>query len=553
MKKLITITIYFILINNFYSQNPTWLWASGAGGPLSEEGTSIAIDSSGNCYVTGFFTSNNCTFGSTVLSNVSFSDVFIAKYDASANLLWAKSAGGLGEDKGKAIAVDLSGNTYVTGVFNSSTITFDTISITASTNNDIFIAKYNSDGNILWVKKINGTGGDFSTGLYIDENGNCFISGYFSGSSIQFGNTTLLNQNSSFGGLNYFVAKLDSAGNHIWAKAAVSGNVIGNSVKVNHNGNIFVTGNFSGTTTFDTITKISNGSKDVFVAKYDSLGNAIWVKSVGGSNEENANDIGVDKFGNCYITGYFKSINFTVNGTTITNSGAPDGDMITLKYDSLGNLIWIKKAFNYSNDLGLKIAVDDVGNSYVGGYYNGSSVNFTGGVSINSNFSTTNIGDFYVVKYNASGVPQWAKNLQSPLGARCGGIASDNSGNCFVTGYYVDPTLAFDNITLISYGNSTYNDVFVGKIGFSTTVNINEISKLKDLKVFPNPAINYIEVNAPLNTQIEIINSLGDCIFKTNTCTLVSTIDVRLFAKGIYFLKSVDENNTCTIQKIIIQ
>jgi len=554
MKKLYLIILLLALTLNLHAQTPSWIWAKSAGGIFSEEATSIAVDALGNTYITGFFTSPTCTFGSTTLTNISFADIFIAKYDTLANLVWVKSAGGLADDKSKSIAVDTSGNVYITGYFNSATITFDTVTLATTFGNDMFIAKYNASGNVVWAKNAGGTGGDYSNSIAVDASGNSFITGYFNSANIQFGSTTLVNPNSSSGGYNYFVAKYDTIGNPVWAKAALGANVTGNSIKLNAAGNIYVSGFFMGSATFDTIAKNSNGSKDIFTAKYDTFGNAIWVKSIGGINEEIGNAISIDANDNSYVTGYFNSLSVIVGGTTLTNNGAPNGDVLIIKYDETGNVMWAKKALNYSNDMGLAIAADALGNSFVSGYYNGSSLIF-GSIALNAAAATTSVGDLFVVKYNTAGTPLWAKNLVASTGARGHSIALDAAGNCYLTGFFEDVSLPFDNITLLNGGSQGQREVFVGKIGTSTSVGLIEKTENNVVVLYPNPTCGnlIININTTSKTQIEILNLLGECMYKTTTISQQTSVDLSQFVKGIYVVKTTDINKNVMNKKIVLQ
>jgi hypothetical protein len=551
MKK-IGFILFIVLTINLQAQTPTWLWAKDAGGTNSEEGTAIAVDAIGNTYITGFFASLTCPFGTTSLTNVGFNDIFIAKYDPASNLVWVKSAGGSGDDKPTGIAVDTSGNVYITGYFSSSTITFDTITFASNAGTDLFIAKYNSVGNVVWAKKAGGATGDFSNSIVVDASGNSLITGYFKSASISFGSTTLLNPYSTSGGSNYFIAKYNALGNPIWAKAANGGAVIGNNIKTNNIGEIFVIGSFLGNVAFDTISKTSNGSKDVFVTKYDTTGNAIWVKTFGGSNEDVGNAISTDLAGNSYITGYSKSISMAVGSTTLSNNGSPNGDVFIVKFDATGNIIWAKKAVGYSNDVGLAIAADATGNSYLSGYYNGSPITF-GTITLNSAFSTTTTGDLFVVKYNTAGTALWAKNLVASTGAKGNGIALDAANNCYLTGFYEDVTLQFDNITLTNAGNQGIRDIFVGKIGNTSTVGLSENNKLNDVTVFPNPTTGRITIalNSASKVDIEILNIVGEIIYKA-TAKQMLTVDLTAQAKGIYFVKVTEGNRIVTNRKIII-
>ena len=151
MRKAFVIAITLLITGVVHAQTEEWLWATKAGGTSSDYGRSIAVDGSGNSYVTGYF-AGTAIFGSTSLTSSGGEDIYIAKLDANANFLWAKKAGGTNGDNGISIAVDGSGNSYVTGYFQG-TATFGSSSLTSSGGFEIFIAKLDSNGSFLWAKK----------------------------------------------------------------------------------------------------------------------------------------------------------------------------------------------------------------------------------------------------------------------------------------------------------------------------------------------------------------------------------------------------------------
>lgn len=150
-------------------------------------------------------------------------------------------------------------------------------------------------------------------------------------------------------------------------------------------------------------------------------------------------------------------------------------------------MVWAKKGGNYSNALGLAIATDVIGNSYVTGNYRSGPLTF-GSIVLNGPVSMTSVGDLFVVKYDPSGTPLWARNLLSSTGARGSGIALDNTGNCYLTGFFEDVTLAFDNTTLTNVGSQGSMEIFVGKLGPSSSVGIPQVNILDEFTLFPNPS-----------------------------------------------------------------
>jgi len=307
----------------------------------------------------------SATFGTTTLTSSGSEDIFVAKLDINGNWLWAKQAGGTNGDDCYGIAIDTNDNSYVTGIFSESA-TFGTTTLTSSGYFDIFVAKIDHNGNWLWAKQAGGTGLDFGYSIAVDTNDNSYVTGIFS-ESATFGTTTL----TSSGYYDIFVAKLDSNGNWLWAKQAWgTGENVDFSIVVDANGNSYITGCFSGNSTFGTTTLTSSGYYDIFVAKMDSNGNWLWAIQAGGTDNDFGYGIAVDANGNSYATGSF-SESVTFGTTTLTSSGYED--IFVAKLDSSGNWLWAKQAGGTDYDDGNGIAVDDNGNSYVTGYYEGSA------------------------------------------------------------------------------------------------------------------------------------------------------------------------------------
>ena len=153
------------------------LWAKRIGNVGFDGSFGINTDLKGNVYLTGFFTSPTITFGSIILSNNGGYDTFTVKFDPSGNVLWAKQAGGSSLDAAYGISSDASNNVIITGIFDSPSIAFGstTLTNTSATHSDIFVAKYDSSGNVLWAKKANGSGDEFGNSVSTDASGNIFI------------------------------------------------------------------------------------------------------------------------------------------------------------------------------------------------------------------------------------------------------------------------------------------------------------------------------------------------------------------------------------------
>jgi len=544
-----------LLICHCFAQSPNWQWAKSAGGGNDDHGQSISTDANGNVYATGSFRSSSITFGSITLTNAGQYDIYVVKYDALGNVLWAKSAGGSDWDEAQSISSDASGNSYVTGNFSSSSIAFGTITLTkagSSSSQDIFVVKYDALGNVLWAKRAGGTDSEKGYGIATDLNGNVFVTGYFQSTSVVFGATTLVN--TAGASFDIFVAKYDPSGNVLWAKSAGGTNWdYGQNVSDDAFGNVFVTGYFrSSSITFGgtTLTNASTGSDDIFVVKYDASGNVLWAKSGMGNNQDNVYGISTDKSGNVFVTGIFSYIIF---GTTILNSTGI-GDVFVVKYDALGNVLWAKRAGGgvTSYSWGYDISNDVGGNVYVTGYFNGSSITF--GTTILTNVSS-NTYDMFVVKYNTSGNVLWAKSAGGTSDDYGQSIATDTNGNVYVAGYFKSPSITFGTTILTNASSTSYNDIFVAKLDGSGVTGTHEFVNYNfETSIYPNPSNGIFTFqSSEKKSRIEIINILGEVVYSENINSEKGEINLSDKNKGMYFYKLVSENKSLATGKLIIQ
>ncbi|MCP4702773.1 MAG: hypothetical protein GY862_38830 [Gammaproteobacteria bacterium] len=277
--------------------DPVLTWNTFVDGSADDKGTGIAVDAGGSIYITG---RSNATWGAPARVHYGSSsyDVFVAKLDSSGNLLWNTFLGGSGlEDTGGALAVDAGGNIYVTG---NSDATWGAPVRAHTSGMDAFVAKLDgSNGNLLWHTFLGGSGLDNGNGIAIDAGGNVYITGQ---SSATWGSTPVRAYTAT--GEDAFVAKLDNSGNLSWNTFLGGGgsNERGYSIALDAGGNIYITGESSGT--WGAPVRAYTSSPDVLVAKLDNNGNLSWNTFLGGSSNDYGKGIALDAGGNIYITGY---------------------------------------------------------------------------------------------------------------------------------------------------------------------------------------------------------------------------------------------------------
>lgn len=357
---------------------------------------------------------------------------------------WAVNMGS-GSKGDHCLKVDISGNIYLTGFFQS-TIDFDpgpgTFTLTADGLEDIFVSKVDASGNFLWAKKMGGKGNDCGLSLSIDGSGNIFTSGYFS-DTLDFdpgpGTFTL----TADGAKDIYVSKLDANGNFLWAKKMGGfAEEQANSIGLDATGNIYINGYFNNTVDFDpgagTYTMTSKGMEDIFIEKLDATGNFIWAKQIGGIQSDQALSMVVDGTGNVNSTGYFSDeVDFDPGPavSTLTANGAKD--VFYSKLDASGNFVWGLGFGSYTDDVCYSIALDPAGNLYTTGSYSGYCDFDPGPPSYMMNYlgSTSSI---FISKIDLTGNLSWAVGLNSWYSNAGHSIFVDFSGDVFCTGIFGD-------------------------------------------------------------------------------------------------------------------
>jgi hypothetical protein len=345
--------------------DPEWSWAGGGGGYSIDYGYDVVADDDGNCYITGKF-HGEAVFGETLLTSYGGWDIIVAKLDKEGVWQWVVNAGGGGQDGGASIAVDDEGNSYITGVFydvawfGNTTLT----SIGGPADPDVFVTKIDTNGNWQWAVRGGGYVGDAGYGIAVDEEGNSYVTGHFMWSAT-FGLTQLTSQGSA----DVFVAMLDTNG--VWGWAVSGGGSQPDyvcDITVGDDGDLYLTGDFEGSATFGADTLISLGNVDVFIAKLDTAGNWMWARSGGSLSIERGYDIAVDSNNNVYVTGVFlASISF---GTT-TLFGMGSWDVYVVKIDCDGTWQWAVSVGSSATEGAWGIAVDHNDHPFICGVFGG--------------------------------------------------------------------------------------------------------------------------------------------------------------------------------------
>lgn len=584
MKKSLP-AIFLIMAYLLCGQQSVAQFVKSIGGTNAEYGQSIAYDSSGNMYIIGdfrgkadfdpgpgtFFLKSSCPCDE---SDPLIPDVFFAKYSRNGALIWARKISGSGYDYGKGIGVDAAGNVYITGSFES-TADFDpgtaVKNLISSGGKDIYLAKYNANGEYVWAKSIGGIGFDESNTLSVNASGVITIAGYF-GNTVDFDPSSSATSFDAGGSSDPFFARYNTNGNLIWAKDITgNGESSAQNIFIDGKGFIYVTGNFFGTSDFNTGAGTFNltgaDAKDAFYTKYTSAGDFIWAASIGNIGDQTGASIIADNNGNVYATGYFVGTVDFNPGSSVYNLTSSNGffNAYLLKLNKNGVFEWANNIGGNQDDIGFSLALDARQNIYVTGYFNGTA-------SFSPNQSLTSAGstDIFIGVYKPSGILLTAIREGGLTDDWASSIAIDAKNFIYLTGYYTGVAqfnINGNTTTLTSAGNA---DVYFLKakrnsLQASADADINrslaagesiDENKVQLHQNLPNPFTSTTNITyylpAATKVRLSILNMSGkEVLVLKNTIHDKGKYTVHLSASdlnsGLYFYRL--QTNDATITK----
>jgi hypothetical protein len=528
-----------------------------------DEGYAIAVDGSGNAYVTGYTDSPDydVTPGAFQSTKAGNEDVFVTKLNASGSgLVYSTYIGGSNEDKGYAIAVDGSGNAYVTGRTYSTNydVTPGAFHTTYGGGYyDVFVTKLNASGSgLVYSTYIGGSSYDEGYGIAVDGSGNAYVTGRTT--SINYDITAGAFQTAG-GGLGYlsdvFVTKLNASGSGLVYSTYIGGgsNDYGYGIAVDGSGNAYVTG-YTESTNYDVTpgafqTTYGGGSDDVFVTQLNASGSGlVYSTYIGGSSTDYGFGIAVDGTGNAYVTGSTWSTDYDVTAGAFQTTFGGAVDVFVTKLNASGSgLVYSTYIGGSSYDYCQGIALDGSGNAYVTGETSSTDNDVTPGA-----FQTIHGGgnyDVFVTKLNTSGSGLVYSTYIGGGSIDAGlGIAVDGSGNAYVTGR------TGSNYPVTSGAFQTTNgggwDVFVTKLDMLATAVENYANvELPLFSIYPNPSSGSFTLQTEQGGVFEILDITGRIL---NTHTIknhTETIHTNL-PTGTYFIR---EKASGATQKLIVK
>lgn len=549
LKRVVSMLLMLILVSDLFGQidGGTYQWAKNFGAEgsfLYQSGTKVAVDAQKNVYMTGFIQGAVSLGSNQFFTNQGSQDVLVAKFNPEGDVLWADSFGGDGLDYGYGISPATDGGVYLTGFF-AGTVSVGGNSYTSYSWRDYFIMKYDVNGQVLWFHH---GGGSFAEGMDIevDSEGSVLLAAYFY-DLLKFDNsdTTL----TSAGESDAVVVKYSSVGDLLWIQQA--GGVMTDAamgIATDAMGNVYVAGFFYGSVLFGstTLVSVSEWESDGYIWKLDSNGSHQWAIAVGGESSETLYDIAATPDGTTYTTGAFASGSFMFGPDFIENVGDGFFDVCLFKTSSDGIALWGRCGGGPDSDYGRDVSIDQWGNPLICGNFQGEAYFGTHAlISIGND-------DAFILKYDSWGGDMWSLTGSGASSECSESVVAGPENSYYTTGYFYDQ-MNFGNFVLNSISDQ---DIFLTKLTEPWTVGTNESRGDVKISVVPNPASTSIKVNTfnrgfVTHDAIRIITNDGCVVLNTQYQDNLD-IDVAHLASGFYSIQLLNMGEVVSTTKLVI-
>jgi hypothetical protein len=427
-----------LLASSLHAVTPEFEWVAAGGGAKNDKTRAVTFDREGNVFLAGE-TTDDGTFGDLKRTGLGGSDFFVAKVSKEGRFLWVRSLGGSLVDRGYGVATDAAGNAYVTGHFQSTDAQANGQTLPNAGDYDIFVAKYDPAGTLLWIKTAGGKGYDYGHGIVVDSKGDIVVTGAVAGEA-KFGDVTV---NAGSTTRPIFCAKYDAAGTLKWVKTTsgkFSGS--GHGLGVDAQDSIYIGGSGSGVGSIGAV-KLEPKSSAGVVLKLTPEGEGVWAATLPGVPSAGFHEITVDTAGRTWCAGMFKGV---LNGGPKT-TGDKDSDGMLAHFSPEGKLVWNHVIQGPAVDYCLGVATDNTGRCFVTGEFSATAT--FAGKTLTSQGAT----DIYTAAFDEKGGLEWL--------VQAGGVKGDNaycmawhpSGRIIFSGACVAPA-TFGGQTMTSPGGA---------------------------------------------------------------------------------------------------
>ena len=499
----------------------TWQSAIHFGGVNADYAGPVCLDKTGNVFIAGRYFFPQAIFGSDTLPSRGTYELFITKLDPKGNYLWTKSAGGYNPQGGSEdlwdMYCDLGSNSLVlAGTMVGSDKNIGGCSFGGE--DVVFLSKVDTEGFCIWAVKQADLGNPYMISICPDNTGHIYMTGntmyesYFNGTEpVQPGG---------------FLAKFNaSSGSLMWAKKILDRNGYLSDVSFYNDGLVIGGGSAVDILNLDS-SKVICRNRDTFISRFDTNGNLIWVKTMGGPNRDDGGDIQLDVFGNIYTCGIFQGMaNF--GDIILDNSGKED--VYLAKYSNSGLVQWAIQLQLTGNIYTVYISTNKQGETFLNGTFSGTAK--FGEQTI----TAYSANDLFVARYNSKGE---CVNVIHSGNSFNNGCTTNNRGEIFITGNF-SGTTNFGSVKLVSYGS---DDAFFAKHDALTSTSQPLESPQPQLLIYANPTTGKCTVTIPeeflheKQLTLQVFDFQGKLIEKT-VLTLADgkiRLNLEAQAKGMY-------------------
>lgn len=511
-----------------------WMRQGGLGG----HGRGVSHDDAGNVYVAGLVNAPALFDADTVAAH--FADVFIAKYDPAGSVQWIRTGGNELIDQANDIITDAAGNSYVTGFFRTNalfpSVEFDGQSLSGQGSSDLFVAKYDVNGALHWIRTGGGPLAEEGRGVALLPSGNIVVSGYFQGTAYFSGDTL-----ESAGASDVLLLCYSSTGELLWSQRdGGPGDDRANKLTSLSNGDVALVGSFQQTATIGGDQLSAAGLGDLFVARYDESGNGIWAARAGSDvafAQDEAFDIDTANNGDLLVCGEVAGVSdFT--GQTITPNGGID--LFVARYGGDGLVQWVHHAGGPQADHAYGISTDEDSNVYVTGQVDDGANTVFDDITLDP-FGNESV---FLAKYGPSGDVLWVRRYAPGLGGAVDVLDTD----CLLftggaSGIVGQP--AFDAVPWQYVDRAIFTARFCGSIALGST---QAPPEQVDLSLRPNPACSevYVDLLANRNpAMVELMDASGRVLITVRQQGPVR-MDVSGLPSGVYAINAVRDGHRMT-------
>lgn len=424
---------------------------------------------------------------------VNCEDIFLAKFDNEGQLIWRKQAGGLDVDRGYALTIDADNNIVIAGGLDGSVAYFDSLEVRGCGNMDAFAAKYTPDGDVVWARAFGGVGYDLASGITALPDGGYLVTGWYFSREFHAVDTLRV-----LGDSDTFITKLDHNGNMLWARSGGgTGKNESHGIVSDQDGNSYIAGFFNGTATFGDFSLESAGKSDIFVAKYGPGGDVLWAERFGGTGKDEALAIAMSPLdGTLALAGYVSGDASMESGELLITGVNYDENIFLASLTRQGEVAWARSEGSpFVADRAQAVYIDDEGDLFITG-----SFSRTAEIAANT-LRSAGLLDVFIARYNKHGQGVWVARAGGGSWNDWGrGIAVGPNSVRYLTGTFKN-VATFETTEMVSGGGE---DAFIMKL-----IEPYETGEIQPTVDSPQ----YVAAVFPVDIKVSHVRSVGQTSF----------------------------------------